>query len=265
MKRIFVIFFLFLTTSLQSQTIQIWNGVDFVKNGKKTELVVFKAESNPTKTAVIICPGGSYHYLGIQNEGYNVAEWFNSKGITAFVLKYRRAPKNHHPAMIQDLQRSIQIVKENAKEFGIDSNKVGVMGFSAGGHLVGIASTYYDCNFMDQIGIKSSVSLKPAFTAMIYPVVSMTDSLAHKRSRKNLLTRKYNSDQIQMMSLERNVHPDIPPVFLLHCKGDVTVNFKNSFYYQQALQKKMFMSNIINLIRMDTDLVLRRNPLIMKK
>lgn len=238
MKKVILLCILFSITALKAQSIKIWDKMEQVENGKQSELTVFKADTNPNGGAIIICPGGSYVFLGINREGYDVAEWLNSKGITVFVLNYRRAYRNHHPAMIQDLQRSTQIVKERAKEFEIDPDKLGLMGFSAGGHLVGIASTYYDVNFMEQIGINPAVSLKPAFTAMIYPIVSMTDSLAHKRSRKNLLTKKYTSEQIQAMSLEQNVRSDMSPVFLLHCKGDKTVNYKNSLYYQQALKEK---------------------------
>ena len=203
---------------------------------KHVEMIPFLAENNPDNLAVIICPGGSYRYLGIKKEGVHVAQWFQQNDISAFVLRYRTGLyKNRHPAMIQDLQRAIQHVKENHTTYRIDSCKIGVLGFSAGGHLAGIAATYYDINFMLDLGVKTTVSLRPDFVAMIYPVVSMTDSLAHRKSRRNLLGAHYTPEMQQMMSLELNVHDNMPPVFMIHCKKDKTVDYRNSLYFHNAL------------------------------
>jgi len=109
------------------------------------------------------------------------------------------------------------------------------MGFSAGGHLAGIAATYYQTNFMDDLGIEPKTSLRPDFVAMIYPVVSMTDSLAHKRSRRNLIGKRHSPELKNMMSLEQNVHEGLPPVYLIHCKKDKTVDYRNALYYNDAL------------------------------
>ena len=130
--------------------------------------------------------------------------------------------------MIQDLQRTIQLVREGCGEYGVDPGKIGVMGFSAGGHLAGTAGIYYEENFLADLGIYPTVSLRPDFVAMIYPVVSMEDGLAHKKSRRNLLGKNYSRQLAQKMSLEKNVHPGMPPVFLLHCKDDRTVDVRNS-------------------------------------
>jgi acetyl esterase/lipase len=160
----------------------------------------------------------------------------NGKGIAAFVLHYRTARfDNHHPAMIQDLQRSMQIVKENADKFKINPTKVGVMGFSAGGHLAGMAAEYFDTDFIANKGLQPLVDIKPYFAAMIYPVVSMEDSICHKKSRKNLLGKHFSPEQANMMSLEKNMRPDMPPVFLLHCIGDKTVDYRNSTVLDKAL------------------------------
>jgi len=206
----------------------------------RSKLAVYKAKENPSGVSVIICPGGSYRYLARKTEGRQVAKWLNDNNITAFVLFYRIGLfGNHYPAMIQDLQRAMQLVKENSEEYGIDPDKVGVMGFSAGGHLVGTAGTYFDRNFMENLHITPSVSMRPAFVTMIYPVVSMTnDSIVHGRSRRNLLSRKYSPELARMMSLEYNVRPDMPPVFLIQCIGDKTVNYHNAENYNTALKEK---------------------------
>ena len=205
---------------------------------KRVDMLPFLAENNPGNLAVIICPGGSYRYLGIKKEGVRVARWFQQNDISAFVLRYRTGiRKNRHPAMIQDLQRAIQFIKENHAAFHVDSCKIGVLGFSAGGHLAGTAATYDHINFMQDVGVETTVSLRPDFVAMIYPVVSMTDSLAHRKSRRNLLGAHYSPEIQQMMSLELNVHDNMPPVFLVHCKKDKTVDYRNSLYFYNALTR----------------------------
>lgn len=220
-------------------TIKLWDNLSATKKMKQSEMTVFIAENNPDGTAVIICPGGSYCYLGFKNEGIKVAKWFQKNGISAFVLRYRVGMyKNRHPAMIQDLQRAIQIVRENYSVYNIDTCKVGVVGFSAGGHLAGTAATYYNINFMEELGVETTVSLRPDFVAMIYPVVSMTDSIGHKKSRRNLLGSNYTPELQKMMSLEQNVHSGIPPVFMIQCTKDQTVDYRNAFYYKDALRKK---------------------------
>jgi len=206
---------------------------------KQAEMLTFIAENNHDGVAVIICPGGSYRYLGIKTEGLKVAKWFQDNGISAFVLRYRVGIRNNrHPAMIQDLQQGIQLVKDNYSIYCIDTCKVGVIGFSAGGHLAGTAATYYDFNFREEFGIQANVSLRPDFVAMIYPVVSMTDSFTHKKSRRNLLGRSYSPELRHKMSLELNVHAQMPPVFMIHCKKDKTVDYRNAVNYHLALVNK---------------------------
>jgi len=228
-KKHFILFFLIIGISVSAQkTIKLWDGANITHKQKWSELTVFLPEKPDTSgISVIICPGGSYFWLDMNNEGFSVAKYLNEKGITAFVLKYRTAMRgNHHPAMMQDLERALQIVKENSKAYGINPEKVGVMGFSAGGHLAGTVAIY------------SKTPLQPYFSAMIYPVVSMEDSICHKKSRKNLLGKNYSDDLKQRMSLEKNVRPDMPPVFLLHCIGDKTVNYRNSVVLDRALTEK---------------------------
>ena len=224
-----ICFFMFVSLSVSAQEkIKIWDGTNETRKQKWSELNIFLPEKPDTSgISVIICPGGSYIWLDMDNEGASVAKYLNKQGIAAFVLHYRTAFQgNHHPAMIQDLERAMQIVKANSQEYGIDPQKVGIMGFSAGGHLAGTAAIY------------SPDSLKPYFAAMIYPVVSMEDSICHKRSRSNLLGKNYSEELKHRMSLEENVHSDMSPVFLLCCIGDKTVNYRNSVVFDKALTEK---------------------------
>ena len=233
------IMFAGLVSSAQT-SIQIWGAHPVSNKQNRSQMIVFKAKENPSGISVIICPGGSYSYLDRKNEGTEVARWLNDNNITAFVLYYRVGMNgNQHPAMIQDLQRAMQIVKENSHNYGIDPDKVGVMGFSAGGHLAGMAGTYFDTNFLEEFGITPQVSMRPAFVTMIYPVVSMfNEDIVHQKSRKNLLSRKYSPELAKKTSLEYNVSPDNPPVFLVHCVGDKVVNYLNSVKYADALTEK---------------------------
>ena len=230
---------LFKGVIFSQQTTKLWNYPLASKKMKQVEMIMFQAGNNNDSIAVIICPGGSYRYLGIKKEGVKVAQWFQQNDISAFVLRYRTGiRKNRHPAMIQDLQRAIQHVRENHAAYRIDTCKIGVLGFSAGGHLAGTAAVYYPINFMQELGIETTISLKPDFVGMIYPVVSMTDSLAHKKSRRNLLGSRYTPELQHMMSLEQNVHNDMPPVYMIHCTKDRTVDYRNALYFHEALVRE---------------------------
>lgn len=240
--RALLFLFLFLTTKLiwgQKSSIKIWKDVPMMKTQKSKLFVFTPPESMATKTAVIICPGGSYHHLGLFHEGFKAAKWFNNFGVTAFVLKYRVSRDGyHHPAMIEDLQRSIQWIKLHANEYNIDTNKIGVMGFSAGGHLAVMGGAFQDTNFLTSKNIVSPVGLKPNFIVAIYPVISMQDSITHKRSRKNLLTKFFTPRERDNLSLELQIPSDMPPVFLLASKDDNVVNYKNSVVLSKTLQKQ---------------------------
>ena len=224
--KLVICFLLFAVLSVSAQrTIKLWDETDRSHKQKWSELSIFLPEKPDTAgVSVMICPGGSYYWLDMNNEGFSVAKYLNEQGITAFVLRYRTARRgNHHPAMIEDLERAMQRVKANSEEYSINPEKVGIMGFSAGGHLAGTAAIY------------SENALKPYFAAMIYPVVSMEDSICHKKSRRNLLGKNYSDELKHRMSLEKNVHADMPPVFLLHCTGDRTVDYRNSVGFDKAL------------------------------
>lgn len=246
MKKIFTALALsifFCTAALaQDATIYLWRNV---KGMEKEPSVMFMhkavATAPHTRTAVIVCPGGSYHHLGLKGEGNTTATWFAENGVTAFVLKYRTAESlYHHPAMLQDIQRAIQLVRENADDWDIAPDKVGVIGFSAGGHLVTMAGEFWQTH--DEIAkleLDCQVSLRPDFVIPVYPVVSMQDDIAHRWSRNSLLGKgKKNQTQARKdeFSMELNVPADMPPTYVVVCDDDPVVIPENSLRLYDALQ-----------------------------
>lgn len=223
----------------QDKTIYLWRNV---KGMEKQPSVMYMHEpkENKTKTAVIVCPGGSYHHLGLYNEGYCSAKWFSENGITAFMLKYRSNESLYnHPAMLEDIQRAIQIVRENADEFGIDASKVGVIGYSAGGHLVTMAGEFGErFNELEKLGIETVVSLRPDFVMPIYPVVSMQDDISHKWSRRSLLGKNQTQERKDLFSMELQVPDNMPPTYIVVCKDDNVVDYNNSLRLYDALLAK---------------------------
>ena len=207
---------------------------------KPAKLYAYPADkSDNTGVVVLIFPGGSYnHTMGIATEGFGVAEWLNSQGINAFVVRYRTGNLGyHHPAMIQDAQYAIHYVRQHAKEYGINPDKLGVMGFSAGGHLVTMCGAFHRENYLQELGINDDISLKPDFVVPIYPVVSMQDEIVHKRSRRNLLTCRYTPEEKAKFSMELSIPQDMPPVFLVTAKDDPVVNYQNSVRLDRSLTK----------------------------
>lgn len=217
--------------------VKIWRDVPSMKKYTSWISVYEAPEEINTKAAVIICPGGSYHHLGLNHEGKDVALWFQSIGVNAFVLKYRVSGEGfHHPAMLEDVQRAIQIVRENADSYKIDVNKVGVIGFSAGGHLA-LLSAETDDDELTKLGLDVKVSLKPNFIMPIYPVVSMQDDIAHLWSRKSLLGKDRSQERMDKFSMEMQVPKDMCPVFLFAAIDDKTVKYANSVRMDEALTK----------------------------
>lgn len=205
-----------------------------------TKLYLYPApKDNNTGVAVVVCPGGSYaHTMGIATEGFAVAEWLNSQGISAFVLKYRVGSQGyHHPAMLQDAQMAIHYVRLHAQEYGIDPDKVGTMGFSAGGHLVIMTGAFSKENHLAELGIRDNISLRPDFVVPVYPVVSMKDDIAHERSRRNLLTRRYTVEQQCLFSMELSIPPYMPPTLVVTAKDDPVVKYENSVRLDRSLTK----------------------------
>ncbi len=202
-------------------------------------LIPFLVENKGTKNpAVIICPGGGYALLSIDREGIEVAKWFNSIGVSAFVLKYRlpsdeiMSDKTIGP--LQDAQEAIRTLRRNADKWNLNANKIGIMGFSAGGHLASTASTHY----MDKVyDAKGAISARPDFSMLIYPVISMEKGITHEGSKNSLLGKTTTDDLVAKYSNEKLVNENTPPTFLVHATDDYAVPVENSINYYMALKK----------------------------
>ncbi|HVQ13384.1 MAG TPA: alpha/beta hydrolase [Vicinamibacterales bacterium] len=209
----------------------------FRLNVSRPTITLYEPHSRDTKrAAVIILPGGSYRGLSIVKEGHDVARAFNELGVTAFVLKYR-TPSDRHMldktrGPLQDAQQAIRVVRERADEWHIDRNRIGVVGFSAGGHLASTAATQFDQPVLPQW---RAANLRPDFLVLIYPVISFSDELAHKGSREQLLGAAPAADLIKHYSSELNVTARTPPTFLVHAADDTTVSVGNSMRFAEAL------------------------------
>lgn len=190
------------------------------------------------KTAVIICPGGGYAELNIKREGYDVADAFEKNGIAAFVLKYRlpddKTNLDRSIAPLQDAQQAIKMVRDSAKAWNIDPGKIGIMGFSAGGHLASSAGVHYQDV---QITNTSNTSVRPDFMLLIYPVISFNDSFGHIGSRNSLLGKTPPQDSVTYFSNELFVNSQTPPAFLTHPGDDKIVSVMNSIRFYEALNK----------------------------
>jgi acetyl esterase/lipase len=189
-------------------------------------------------TAVIVCPGGGYHVLVIDREGRDIARAFNKLGIAAFVLKYRlpddRVMTDKSIGPLQDAQRAIEVVRQHAGEWNIDSHKIGIMGFSAGGHLASTAGTHFEKVLNDT---KSGISLRPDFMILVYPVINLSDSLGHIGSREYLLGKNPTDNQIRYFSNDLQVTKATPPAFIILAGDDTVVNPENSLRFYDALKR----------------------------
>jgi acetyl esterase/lipase len=194
------------------------------------------AERNATGTAVVVCPGGGYAHLAMDHEGHEVAEWLNTLGVAAFILKYRLGMRYHYPAPLQDVQRAIRTVRANAGQWGIDTERIGVLGFSAGGHLASTAATHFDAQVYEPRESVDEVSARPDFATLIYPVISMTAAYGHQGSKRHLLGEDPPPDLAEQLSSERQVTPETPPTFLVHASDD-PVSVRNSINYYMALKE----------------------------
>ena len=191
-----------------------------------------------TGAAVIICPGGGYVNESYKGEGTMIAEAFNRQGIAAFVLKYRLPSdsimKDKSIGPLQDAQQAIKTVRQRAAEWMIDTNRIGIMGFSAGGHLASTAGTHFSKSYIPN---PENINLRPDFLILCYPVISMTDSFAHMGSRNNLLGKNPSLEQKRLFSNELQVTANTPPTWLIHAGDDTSVSVENSIRFYQALIK----------------------------
>ncbi len=258
MKRITLLFLLFASLhSVAQQIINLYPSIipnskpypmKEIRMEKDGLLLGYRSISQPTLqvylpdektaagTAVIICPGGGYGMESYRLEGIIIAEAFLRKGIAAFILKYRlpsdsiMIDKSTGP--LQDAQQAIKTVRQHATEWKLDSAKIGIMGFSAGGHLASTAGTHFDKSYIPN---DEKISLRPDFMILVYPVISMKDELTHNGSRENLLGKSPQAEQVELFSNELHVSPDTPPTWLTHTGDDKVVTVENSIRFYQEL------------------------------
>jgi acetyl esterase/lipase len=263
MKKVFLALFIlsFSMITYSQEVIHLYES-DIIPNSKPfkdaevseiepdSHILIISSVSHPTLTlflpsaekatgaAVIICPGGGYHVLAASHEGYDVAKKFNEMGVAAFVLKYRIPSDDYMPnkeiGPLQDAQRAILVVRQHASEWKIDPNRIGIMGFSAGGHLASTAATHFSKAVIDN---PNNISLRPDFQILIYPVISFTDSIGHIGSRDNLLGKNASQEKIKYYSNDLQVGKNTPEAFLVHAKNDDVVPVQNSQHYYDALRR----------------------------
>ena len=198
-------------------------------------MTAYLPKANPTRTAVVVAPGGGYLHLSAAHEGTDYAEWLNAHGIAAFVLKYRLGPTYHYPVQLEDAQRAIRTVRARAAEYGVAPDHVGVWGSSAGGHLAATAGTHFDGGRADSAdGIERQGS-RPDFLILAYPVITMEDPEVHKGSRDALLGDQPSAELLRELSAEKQVNGSTPPTFLFATTDDEVVPVMNSVMFYSAL------------------------------
>jgi len=201
-------------------------------------LTVYLADpENNTGTGVVVCPGGAYAGLAMDHEGRQIAEWLNGRGISAFILKYRLGPRYHHPSMLHDAQRALRYVRSNARVLGVVSDRIGIWGFSAGGHLASTAATHFDTGDPEADDPVERVGSRPDFAILGYPVITMEEEFTHAYSRTMLLGEDPDADLAHYLSNEKQVTAETPPTFLFHTNEDKGVPAENSVFFYLALRR----------------------------
>jgi acetyl esterase/lipase len=204
----------------------------------KPSLTIYLPPSDKaTGAAVVVCPGGGYQFLAADHEGRQPAEWLTAHGVAAFVLKYRIAPRYHHPAPLQDAQRAIRTVRARAKEWGVDPKRIGIWGFSAGGHLASTAGTHFDNGKPEAADPVERAGSRPDFLILCYPVITLEEPYTHKGSRDNLLGKNPDPKLLESLCNEKQVTSRTPPTFLFHTNADKAVVPENSAQFYLALRK----------------------------
>jgi acetyl esterase/lipase len=221
------------------QTIRLWEGDAPGAKGKEDAdvptLTVHRPPADKANgSAIVICPGGGYGMLAMDHEGTQVAAWLNSIGVTGCILKYRLGRRYQHPAMLHDVARAIRTVRSRAGEWGVDGARVGVLGFSAGGHLASTAATHFDAGDKDAADATDKLSSRPDVAVLIYPVIMLSGPHAHAGSRTNLLGDNPPQEMVDLLSNEKRVTDKTPPTFLVHSLDDNGVPPENSFEFVSA-------------------------------
>lgn len=231
--------------------VTIWDTSDIVRvrNVQKPDIAIYlPSKKNATGEAVVICPGGGYQILAYDWEGSDIARWLNSKGIAAFVLKYRLpgSSNNIEPRLspLMDAQRALRMVRSHAEQWNVDPGKIGIMGFSAGGHLASTLSTHYDAGDASSTDPVERMSCRPDFSILIYPVISFDDAFTHAGSKRNLLGENPDPELVDYYSNEKQITEDTPPAILIHSADDDVVPLQNSLAYYDAIRKHNKLSEL---------------------
>ena len=224
---------------VQESFLTLWNGPAPLAQGAAdvdtpVVQVFLPKDGTATGASMVIFPGGAYHGLA-KHEGATVGAWMAERGITGFVVRYRLGPKYHHPAMLTDGQRAVQFVRAHAAEWKLDPHRIGVMGFSAGGHLASTVSTHFAVGDPQTADPIARVSSRPDLSVLVYPVITMGPG-THQGSKNNLLGKDPAPDLVELMSNEKQVTKDTPPAFLMHSVADKAVPVSNSDGYADALK-----------------------------
>lgn len=214
-----------------------------IKLVQKPDIAVFiPSRKNANGQAVVICPGGGYVSLSYDWEGTDIAKWLNANGIAAIVLKYRLPNSKSniigYKSPLLDAQRALRLVRYHADEWNIDGTRIGIMGFSAGGHLASALGTHFDYGIRDAYDSINKLSCRPDFMILMYPVISMDSTIAHRGSLNSLLGQKPDPNLIEFYSNEFQVREDTPPTFIVHTADDRTVPVENSLRFYKALKDK---------------------------
>lgn len=248
------------TLMSQNETLRLWEKeIPNFKSSNETEIreqgnilwyrkvsvptleVYLPTKQNATGTGVIICPGGGYQGLAYDWEGTDIAKAFNARGMAAFVLKYRmpqsQSVVTSHKAPLQDAQRAIRWVRAHAEQYNLQEDKIGIMGFSAGGHLAATLTTRYNHKAYDPKDQIDKQNTRPDFSILVYPVISMQSKTTHSGSKNSLLGNNPPQELVDFYSNELHVTPDTPPTLLIHSSDDVGVPVENSLLFYTALRK----------------------------
>lgn len=214
-----------------------WNGITVVHNITEPTIAVYQPKSEKSNgTAIVIFPGGGYRINAVVHEGSEIAKQFNEMGVTAFVVKYRvpdeKRMDDKRFGPLQDAQQALAYVRNNAQLYNIKPDRIGVMGFSAGGHLASTAGTHFEKPVLPQ-----EVSVRPDFMILIYPVISMQSEITHQGSRENLLGSSPAQADVDYFSNEMQVNEKTPPAFLVHAADDEAVKVQNSLRFYDAMLK----------------------------
>lgn len=229
-------------TAAGPEPVKLWpNGAPGAVGNEPADIpelrIYLPEEGQATGAGIVVCPGGGYGALATDHEGHQVAKWLNTIGVGAFVLKYRLGQRYKHPAPLQDAQRAIRHVRAHTKEWKLDPDRIGIMGFSAGGHLASTAATHFDKGDPKSEDPIERQSSRPSFAILCYPVISMTEAFGHTGSKRNLLGADPDPKLAENLSNEKQVTPDTPPTFLFHTGEDTGVPVENSIAFYQALRK----------------------------